>query len=656
MPRVVKLFINIFLLFVISLSANESQNITPLKKISLQLQWKYQFQFAGFIVAKEKGYYENLGLDVDILEYNNTDLVDDLLSGKVDFLINNNTLLYKNETLLPVTMLASYFQRSPLIFVTQPSIKTVLDLKGKKIMLSQDDLKFSPVARLLEHFDLNSKNTNFVKQTFSLDDFINKKVDAVAIFSSNEIYILNNKKIKYNIIDPSTYGFSTNAINLFTTQSMIKENPEIVNKFIEANKKGWIYALNNIDEVTKLIHDKYNSKTTLNALRFEAIETKKLMMIDLYDIGQVNYEFVKNSYNRLVRDDTLLANQDISKIVYKHDYESSESIDIFKVLKIIFIIIIIGLLFLIGRYIYAKQKALKLKYTLQVQMIEQVNDSIISTDLQGNIVSWNNGSQKMLGYTQEEVVGKHMSIIHRTKDIEQNQDYAVRLQKEESFCVEAYLVAKDSSEIYVAITLSVLKDSNGLAIGLLGVSKDISMRKKIEDELEYQKNISDWKANHDSLTSLPNRLLFYDRLEQSIKKAKRNEQKLALFFLDLDHFKEVNDSFGHEVGDLLLKRVSQIIKNTIRDEDSLSRLGGDEFTVIIEDLSTKQDAGLLAQKIIDSLSESMEINGHNINISCSLGISIYPQDFTNLEDLIKYADDAMYKAKDNGKNNFQYYI
>jgi len=656
MPRVVKLFINIFLLFVISLSANESQNITPLKKISLQLQWKYQFQFAGFIVAKEKGYYENLGLDVDILEYNNTDLVDDLLSGKVDFLINNNTLLYKNETLLPVTMLASYFQRSPLIFVTQPSIKTVLDLKGKKIMLSQDDLKFSPVARLLEHFDLNSKNTNFVKQTFSLDDFINKKVDAVAIFSSNEIYILNNKKIKYNIIDPSTYGFSTNAINLFTTQSMIKENPEIVNKFIEANKKGWIYALNNIDEVTKLIHDKYNSKTTLNALRFEAIETKKLMMIDLYDIGQVNYEFVKNSYNRLVRDDTLLANQDISKIVYKHDYESSESIDIFKFLRIIFIIIIIGLLFLIGRYIYAKQKALKLKYTLQVQMIEQVNDSIISTDLQGNIVSWNNGSQKMLGYTQEEVVGKHMSIIHRTKDIEQNQDYAVRLQKEESFCVEAYLVAKDSSEIYVAITLSVLKDSNGLAIGLLGVSKDISMRKKIEDELEYQKNISDWKANHDSLTSLPNRLLFYDRLEQSIKKAKRNEQKLALFFLDLDHFKEVNDSFGHEVGDLLLKRVSQIIKNTIRDEDSLSRLGGDEFTVIIEDLSTKQDAGLLAQKIIDSLSESMEINGHNINISCSLGISIYPQDFTNLEDLIKYADDAMYKAKDNGKNNFQYYI
>jgi len=650
-----KIVITSLIFFLINLSTLNAQEKIHLKKISLQLQWKYQFQFAGFIVAKEKGYYKDVGLDVDILEYNNTDLVDDLLKAKVDFLINNNTLLYKNKKLLPVTMLASYFQRSPLIFVTQPSIKTILDLKGKKIMLSQDDLMFSPIARLLEHFDLNSKNTNFVKQTFSLDDFINKKVDAVAVFSSNEVSILNNKKIRYNIIDPSTYGFSTNAINLFTTQNMIRENPKIVNKFLEANKKGWIYALNNIDEVSELIHDKYNSKTTLNALRFEAIETKKLMMTDLYDIGQVNYEFVKNSYNRLVRDDTLLANQDISKIVYKHDYESSKSIDIFKVLKIIFIIVTIGLLYLIGRYIYAKQKALKLKYTLQVQMIEQVNDSIISTDLQGNIVSWNNGSQKMLGYTQEEVVGKHMSIIHRVQDIEQNQEYAIRLQKEESFCVEAYLVAKDSSERYVAITLSVLKDSNGLVIGLLGVSKDISMRKKMEDELEYQKNISDWKANHDSLTSLPNRVLFYDRLKQSMKKAKRDDRELAIFFLDLDHFKEVNDSFGHEVGDLLLKNVTKIIKATIRDEDTLSRLGGDEFTIIVEDLSIAENAQVLAQKIITFLSKPMQINGHKIHISCSLGISIYPQDATNLEDLIKYADDAMYKAKANGKNNFQYY-
>ena len=655
MPNLIKKIIYIFLFFIVSLNANESQNIVPLQKISLQLQWKYQFQFAGFIVAKEKGYYKEAGLDVNIMEYNNTNLIDDLMSSKVDFIVNNSTLIYKNKKLLPVTMLASYFQRSPLILVTQPKIKRVLDLKGKTIMLSPDDLKYSPISRLLEHFGLNTKNTNFIEQTFSLDSFIDKKVDALAIFSSNEIYTLENKNISYNIIDPVEYGFSTNAINLFTTHKMLKENPELINKFLKANKKGWKYALDNIDEVIKLINNKYNSKTDLKTLKFEAQETKKLMMSNLYDIGSINYEFVKNTYNRLVKNGTLLDNQDMSKIVYKHDYSFNETINISEILKIIFIMTLIIVLFLLGKYMYQKQKSLKLEYTLQSQMIEQVNDSIISTDLQGNILNWNNGSQKMLGYAQEEVVGKHMSIIHREEDIEQNKEYAIRLQKEGSFSVEAYLVTKEKKEIYVAVTLSLLKDSDGLVIGLLGVSKDISIRKKMEDELQIQKDILDWKANHDYLTSLPNRVLFYDRLNQSIKQAKRDKHKLALFFLDLDHFKEVNDTFGHEVGDLLLKHVSSTMKAIIRNEDTLSRLGGDEFTIIVKNLSIAQDAQILAQKIVDFLSQPLEINGHKINISCSLGISIYPQDAIDYENLIKCADDAMYKAKANGKNNFQYY-
>ena len=435
---------------------------------------------------------------------------------------------------------------------------------------------------------------------------------------------------------------------------MIEKNPELIKKFLEANKKAWHYALNNIDEVTQLIHDKYNPKTDLETLRFEAKETKKLMMTNLYDIGSINYEFVKNTYDRLVRNGTLLA-QDMSKTVYKHDYAAKKTINIFEILKVIFILLVIILLFFLGRYMYQKQKSINLKYTLQAQMIEQVNDSIISTDLQGNIVSWNNGSQKMFGYTQEEVIGKPMSIIHRKEDIEQNKEYAKCLQVEESFSVEAYLVAKDKQEIYVAITLSLLKNPHGVSIGLLGISKDISLRKKMEDELQYQKNILDWKANHDYLTSLPNRILFYDRLHQAIKQAKRDKQKLAIFFLDLDHFKEVNDTFGHEVGDLLLKKASSIMKDTIRDEDALARLGGDEFTIIVKNLSIFQDAQILAQKIVDSLSQPMEIKEHTITVSCSLGISIYPQDAMDSDTLIKYADDAMYKAKAHGKNNFQYY-
>jgi len=164
-----------------------------------------------------------------------------------------------------------------------------------------------------------------------------------------------------------------------------------------------------------------------------------------------------------------------------------------------------------------------------------------------------------------------------------------------------------------------------------------------------------YQANHDALTKLPNRLLFNDRLNQAIEKSKRNKKKLALLFIDLDHFKEINDSLGHSIGDEVLKDVTKKLSNTIRDEDTIARLGGDEFTIIIEDLVQGQDASLLAQKIIEVLTLPIKVKGSELYISCSIGISLHPDDGKSSQDLLKYADAAMYRAKDEGRNNFQFY-
>jgi len=174
-------------------------------------------------------------------------------------------------------------------------------------------------------------------------------------------------------------------------------------------------------------------------------------------------------------------------------------------------------------------------------------------------------------------------------------------------------------------------------------------------EIKKQKEVLYVQAHHDDLTGLPNRILFNDRLEHGIELAKRHNMKLALFFIDLDHFKEINDSLGHQIGDRVLVAVTERLKDKIRKEDTFARLGGDEFTIIMEDMKTIEDVSLLAQKILKVLTQPMYIEGHTLYISCSMGISFYPEDDTDANNLIKYADTAMYKAKKEGRNNFQFY-
>ena len=213
----------------------------------------------------------------------------------------------------------------------------------------------------------------------------------------------------------------------------------------------------------------------------------------------------------------------------------------------------------------------------------------------------------------------------------------------------------DGSKTTLLTSKIPLTDSDNNVIGVLGSYSDITVQRNTEEELKKQKDILDHQAHHDALTGLPNRVLFNDRLEQSIEKAKRNNKKVALLFIDLDHFKEINDSLGHETGDKILQEVTQRLEDIIRNEDTLARLGGDEFTVIIEDLVEGQDASLLAQKILHFLTKSIKVDGNVLYVSSSIGISIYPDDGDSSVNLLKYADSAMYRAKDEGRNNFQFY-
>ncbi|MEN8147169.1 MAG: EAL domain-containing protein [Campylobacterota bacterium] len=301
------------------------------------------------------------------------------------------------------------------------------------------------------------------------------------------------------------------------------------------------------------------------------------------------------------------------------------------------------------------EKKMQLQYAHQAQIIEQVHDSVVSTDLKGNIVSWNRGSESMLGYTVQEMLGRHITAIYPEEDYpEAFKDMAI-LKKRGRHRTVVRLLKKSKEIIYAELSLSLLKDEKEKPIGMVGYAQDITDRKKAEDELHAQRINLQHQAHHDALTQLPNRTLLNDRLEQAVEKARRNKTLFALFFIDLDRFKQINDSLGHAVGDKLLKAVTDRLKAAIRKEDTLARLGGDEFTIIMEELSNAQDSSVLAQKILESLQQPIKVDGHTLYVSSSIGISLYPQDDTDAGNLLKYADAAMYRAKEEGRNNFQFY-
>ncbi len=303
----------------------------------------------------------------------------------------------------------------------------------------------------------------------------------------------------------------------------------------------------------------------------------------------------------------------------------------------------------------SQQKQQQQKLLHKTQIIEQINDAVISTDLDGYIVSWNHGSERLYEYTADEAIGQHITMIYRQEDLPVFTQNSEELMQVGSLNVETQALNKSQQPVMIELFLSLLCDEDNEPVNIVGYARDITQRKKYEEKLLKQQDVLHHQAHHDALTNLPNRALFNDRLSQAIKKAHRSQNEIAIFFIDLDHFKQINDSLGHGIGDNVLKVISQRIKTIIREEDTLSRLGGDEFTIIMENLSMGRDASKLAQKILKLLAEPIQIEQHRLYISSSIGISVYPSDSTDKDKLLMYADTAMYKAKDKGRNNFQFY-
>ena len=214
---------------------------------------------------------------------------------------------------------------------------------------------------------------------------------------------------------------------------------------------------------------------------------------------------------------------------------------------------------------------------------------------------------------------------------------------------------REGSDRFFELHASPIFDDDNNCTGIIETAVDITNHIHLRNQLQESNQNLTHTANHDFLTGLPNRALFMDRLEQTIKDAKRNHTKAALFFMDLDHFKEINDEYGHETGDKVLQTVAQRFSECIRENDTLSRLGGDEFTLIMKDFKTKEDIIFLANRMVTKIQKPIMINNITLHLSTSIGIGITPTDASTAEELLHLADTSMYGAKNSGKNQFLFH-
>lgn len=296
-----------------------------------------------------------------------------------------------------------------------------------------------------------------------------------------------------------------------------------------------------------------------------------------------------------------------------------------------------------------EQKRIEEELLMTATVYGNINEGIMVADANHKIISVNPAFSALTGYAPEEIIGQiHEFLVCDTDALASLAAMEEHVRNEGTWRGELWTRKKDGSQFLDRVTVTPMADPDGQSTRYISIHLDITEQKNAEERI--------WKqANFDALTNLPNRRLFRDRLSQEISRLSRLKDSLALLFIDLDKFKEINDTLGHEWGDHLLVEAAKRISNCVRQADTVARLGGDEFTVILPGLSESRRTDQVAQAIVDALRRPFMLNGQTLHISGSVGVTLFPADAEEIDELIRNADQAMYVAKGLGRNQFSYF-
>ncbi len=505
----------------------------------LQLRWTHQFQFAGYYMALERGYYEDAGLRVELIEGGRDALepIAKMLDGTVDFAVSNSGVLIERMNGKSVVALAAIAQTSPIVWIVRADsdIHSPLDLAGKRLMLMPQP-ESAELLAMLRQEGINLDELSLIPTTLDLDDLINGRVDAYDGYTTNEPWYLENADIEYRLLKPRDYGINFYNDVLVTRESLLENKPDEVAAFLDASLEGWRYALDNQAETVEVIKAKYAPDKPLEHLQFEARELRKLIMPELVTLGHMNP---------------------------------------------------------------ARWKSIGESY-VALDMVE--------------------GPVDLDGFLYADPPPADHAWLYRT-----------------TLLTAAILLLVSFIAFYFARLNRKLV-------------REAARRLEVEAVLREKQAELYRLANTDPLTGAWNRLKFEAAADQEIRRCRRYEYPLSVIFIDLDHFKHINDVHGHTKGDQVLCQLTGLIQSELRESDFLCRWGGEEFLVLAPHTDLDR-----ARKLAEKLREAVVTWQSPVNnrLSVSVGVARLGDD-EDLESLIKKADDALYRAKERGRNRVEW--
>lgn len=285
-------------------------------------------------------------------------------------------------------------------------------------------------------------------------------------------------------------------------------------------------------------------------------------------------------------------------------------------------------------------------------ILENIEDCYYEADLRGNLLFFNDVCKEMSGYGKDELIGmNYRKLSDNGENLKKIYEIFNRVYTtgKAARAVEWDITRKDGPVVHVEASVSLIRNAAGEPAGFRGIVRDVTSRKKMQEAIAHL-------AYHDNLTGLPNRLLFNDRLSMAVAQSSRKGLKFALLMLDLDRFKDINDTHGHAVGDRMLRSAGMRLSGSLRKADTVARMGGDEFLVLLQDITAAESSFNIARKILNAFERPFVIDGRELNISTSIGIAVYPDDGMDGETLLKHADAALYRAKREGRNKYMRYL
>ena len=744
--------------FIVCIALVSLLNGAALEKVSIQLDWKYQFEYAGYVAAKEKGFYQEAGLDVELREYQRgIDVVSDVLNHKAQYGIYNSSIVVENGRVRPIVLLATYLHHSPLIFVAQKGLENPADLIGKTLMGTKNELKHSSLSLLLSHFGITPQNSRLIDQTFSIDPFIRREIDAMSVYRSNQLYELDRLKIPYDIIDPVEYGFVMNAGNLFTSYEEATEHSKRGEKLIEATNRGWEYALEHPGEMNDILKKKYGVKKSYEALSYEAKVIKKLMMTDLYGIGETNIELTQRLFKQLLRAGIIREDQKLGQFLFQDIVASSKNTFQLTASEKAYLSEKKKITMCVdpewypleaireGKHIGIASDIMKTFESKIGIPIELVQTSTWSESLQKaknrqcdilSLAAKTPEREKYLDFTSAYLALPYVMVTTMEKPFSES---IALLKGEKIGVVKGYEIVNRLKFYYPALTIvevesisdGLTKVENGEIYGYIDnlmvvssyIQKEytgslkVSSRLEEKDELHvavrndetilhtiFQKLVlhldestmqtiyNRWSSTieqvawiersliwkvlgivllgilafawryfilkqynakllelsiTDKLTGLYNRQKTDEMLGiEQLKVDRYPTYMCTIMIIDVDYFKTVNDRYGHQTGDTILRLLAHIFKTTLRQTDVIGRWGGEEFIVILPHTSIEEVA-----VVAENLRHTVEVYPFELEqpITISIGIGKLKNN-QNIHETIGYIDEALYEAKKRGRN------